>query len=83
VDKRRLAELLVKHKEKAIRDHAFTPREILSRPGDMTHQKEIHIITGGRRSGKLGNPCESIELVLLRVHRHSKMIFAGKGELYV
>jgi predicted AAA+ superfamily ATPase len=52
MDKRKLAELLVEHKEKALGDHAVTPREILSRAGDMTHQKEIHIITGGRRSGK-------------------------------
>ena len=46
MDKRKLSELLVEHKEKAIGDHAFTPREILAQAGDMARQKEIHVITG-------------------------------------
>lgn len=52
MDKRKLSELLVEHKEKAIGDHAFTPREILAQAADMARQKEIHVITGVRRSGK-------------------------------
>jgi uncharacterized protein len=52
MNKQKLAELLVEHKEKALGDHAFALREILSPAGDMTHQKEIHIITGVRRAGK-------------------------------
>ena len=52
MDKRKLSELLVEHKEKAFGDHAFTPREILAQAADMARQKEIHVITGVRRSGK-------------------------------
>ena len=52
MDKRKLSELIVEHKEKAIGDHAFTPREILAKAADMVRQKEIHVITGVRRSGK-------------------------------
>jgi len=52
MDKRKLSELLVEHKEKSIGDHAFTPREILAQAADMARQKEIHVITGVRRSGK-------------------------------
>ena len=52
MDKRKLAELLVEHKEKALGDHAYTPREILVQAADMARQKEIHVITGVRRSGK-------------------------------
>ena len=52
MDKRKLAELLVEHKEKALGDHAYTPREILAQAADMVRQKEIHVITGVRRSGK-------------------------------
>lgn len=52
MDKRKLSELLVEHKEKALGNHAYTPREILVQAADMARQKEIHVITGVRRSGK-------------------------------
>lgn len=52
MDKRKLAELLVEHKGKALADSDFTPRELLTRAGEMAHQKEINVITGVRRSGK-------------------------------
>ena len=52
MDKRKLAELVVEHKEKALVDQDFTPREILDQATAMAHQKEIHVITGVRRSGK-------------------------------
>ena len=52
MDKRKLSELLIEHKEKALGDHVFIRREILAQTVDMARQKEIHVITGVRRSGK-------------------------------
>jgi hypothetical protein len=46
MDKRKLAELMVEHKEKALVYQDFTPREILDQATAMAYQKEIHVITG-------------------------------------
>jgi hypothetical protein len=52
MDKRKLKELLVEHKEKALGDYTFKPWEILAQAGDMACQVEIHVITSVRRSGR-------------------------------
>jgi len=52
MEKRKLAELIVEHKEKVLSGGDYIMREILSDAHTILNQKEIHIITGVRRCGK-------------------------------
>ncbi|MBW1926524.1 MAG: ATP-binding protein [Deltaproteobacteria bacterium] len=52
MDKRKLRELLVEHKEHALKAGDYFARQASSDPDRLFAQKEIHTITGVRRSGK-------------------------------
>jgi len=52
MDKRKLRELIVEHKEKALQSQDYIQREAIIDPGELIKQKEIHTITGVRRCGK-------------------------------
>lgn len=52
MEKRKLTELIIEHKEKALSGDAYIKRDMLSHARDILDKKEIHIITGVRRCGK-------------------------------
>lgn len=52
MEKRKLTELIIEHKEKALAGEAYIMRDMLSHAGGILGKKEIHIITGVRRCGK-------------------------------
>jgi len=52
MDKRKLRELIVEHKEKTLQSQDYIQREAIIDPGELIKQKEIHTITGVRRCGK-------------------------------
>ncbi|VAW38843.1 Uncharacterized ATPase, AAA superfamily [hydrothermal vent metagenome] len=52
MDKRKLRELLIEHKEHALKAGDYFARQAASDPDRLFTQKEIHTITGVRRSGK-------------------------------
>ncbi|MCX6260677.1 MAG: ATP-binding protein, partial [Bacteroidia bacterium] len=52
MDKRKIKELIVEHKERAISVESFIPRNAALDAQKYFRQKEIHIITGVRRCGK-------------------------------
>ena len=52
MEKRKLTELIVEHKEKALSGGNYIVRDSLSDAQKILNQKEIHIISGVRRCGK-------------------------------
>jgi len=52
MEKRKLTELIIEHKEKALSGGEHIMRDILSSAHTILNQREIHIITGVRRCGK-------------------------------
>ena len=52
MEKRKLTELIVEHKEKALSGDNYIVRDSLSDAQKILNQKEIHIISGVRRCGK-------------------------------
>jgi len=52
MEKRKLTELIVEHKEKALSGGDYIMRDSLSDARAILNQKEIHIISGVRRCGK-------------------------------
>jgi len=71
MDKRKLRELLVEHKEHALKAGDYFARQAASDPDRLFAQKEIHTITGVRRSGK-----STLMRLLMK-----KLLDSGRAEL--
>ena len=52
MEKRKLTELIIEHKEKALSGGNYIMRDSLIEARTILNQKEMHIISGVRRCGK-------------------------------